>query len=58
MIEPGPMPDMILECGCLLQTRVVDGEKQFRVTPCELNCKVLKMTLEMAMERGKPVEFK
>lgn len=46
-----------LPCGCYIGSREIDGEKEFMVAPCDLNCETYRFIVNESIEQKKPVRF-
>lgn len=47
-----------LPCGCFINCVIVDGRREMRVSPCQLNCIYLASAIRLANDKGLPVEHR
>jgi hypothetical protein len=47
-----------LPCGCVLTRKIEDGRKVFQIAPCRHDCVNLRNALDLADEKGLPVDWR
>lgn len=50
-------PDDVLPCGCVLRCAIVDGVRYMTYVPCRVSCPHYLNMLDLAAQRGVPVEY-
>ena len=46
-----------LPCGCVIASRIVDGERQFAIEPCSKKCEMFKFVIDETERQGKELKF-
>lgn len=47
-----------LPCGCWMGTREVEGERQFVIEPCDLDCTYYRYAARESARQGNRAEFR